>query len=490
MFDFDALSQAIVRQTVLCVGDLMLDEFVYGEVSRISPEAPAPVIAARRSELNVGGAGNVARNIAALGARCIFVGLIGNDTAGEMLTVELAKETFIEPVLVVDPSRPTTRKVRFVSEHFSTHMLRADWEMAAPASEVTERKLIDAVVAALPRADIVLLSDYAKGVLTARVIRNVIDAARKLGKRVIVDPKSANLAIYRGATLLTPNRKEFAEATRRRIQSDADIADASIEALRTADAEAVLVTQSEDGMTLAHRDGTLIHVPAQPAKVRDVSGAGDTVAAVLAVTMAAGTDWDTSLRCAAAGAAVAVSKPGTATVSLAELRRKILPHASLAAEEKIASSAADLDARVAEWRAQGLRVGFTNGCFDILHPGHVRVITQARAACDRLILGLNSDASVRRLKGPERPVQDERSRAEVLAALEAVDLVVIFEQDTPLELITQIKPSVLVKGGDYTREQVVGHEVVAANGGEVVLVDILPGHSTTSLVKRARENKA
>jgi len=298
MFDFDALSQAIVRQTVLCVGDLMLDEFVYGEVSRISPEAPAPVIAARRSELNVGGAGNVARNIAALGAKCIFVGLVGNDAAGETLKAELAKETLIEPVLVTDPSRPTTRKVRFVSEHFSTHMLRADWELSAPASEVTERKLIDAVVAALPRADIVLLSDYAKGVLTARVIRNVIDAARKLGKPVIVDPKSANLAIYRGATLLTPNRKEFAEATRRRIQTDADIADASIEALRTADAEAVLVTKSEDGMTLAHRDGTLIHVPAQPAKVRDVSGAGDTVAAVLAVTMAAGTDWDTSLRCA------------------------------------------------------------------------------------------------------------------------------------------------------------------------------------------------
>jgi D-beta-D-heptose 7-phosphate kinase/D-beta-D-heptose 1-phosphate adenosyltransferase len=490
MFDFDALSQAIVRQTVLCVGDLMLDEFVYGDVSRISPEAPAPVIAVQRSETNIGGAGNVARNIASLGAKCIFVGLVGNDVAGDTLKAELSKEKLIEPVLVTDLARPTTRKVRFVSEHFSTHMLRADWELSSPASEDIERKLIDAVVAALPRADIVLLSDYAKGVLTARVIRNVIDAARKLGKRVIVDPKSANLAIYRGATLLTPNRKEFAEATRRRIRSDADIADASIEALRTADAEAVLVTQSEDGMTLAHRDGSLIHIPAQPAKVRDVSGAGDTVAAVLAVTLAAGTDWDTSLRCATAAAAVAVSKPGTATVSLAELRRKILPHASLAAEEKIASSAADLDAHLAEWRRQGLRVGFTNGCFDILHPGHVRVITQARAACDRLIVGLNSDASVRRLKGPERPVQDERARAEVLAALEAVDLVVVFEQDTPLELITQIKPSVLVKGGDYTREQVVGHEIVAANGGTVVLVDILPGHSTTSLVNRAREKKA
>ena len=489
MFDFDALSGQIVRQTVLCVGDLMLDEFVYGEVARISPEAPAPVIAVQRSDINVGGAGNVARNIASLGAKCIFVGLVGDDVAATTLASQLSAEILIEPILIVDKDRPTTRKVRFVSEHFSTHMLRADWELAAPASEAIERKLIDAVIAALPRADIVLLSDYAKGVLTARVIRNIIDAARKLGKRVIVDPKSANLAIYRGATLLTPNRKEFAEATRRRIQSDADIADASIEALRTADAEAVLVTQSEHGMTLAHRDGTVIHVPAQPVKVRDVSGAGDTVAAVLAVTLAAGTDWDTVLRCAAAAAAVAVSKPGTATVSLAELRRKILPHASLTAEKKIAASAADLNAHLSEWRKQGLRVGFTNGCFDILHPGHVRVLTQARAACDRLIVGLNSDASVRRLKGADRPVQDERARAEVLAALEAVDLVAIFHEDTPLKLITHINPSVLVKGGDYTREQVVGHEIVAANGGEVVLVEILPGHSTTSLVKRARDNK-
>lgn len=489
MFDFDALSQAIIRQTVLCVGDLMLDEFVYGDVSRISPEAPAPVIAVQRSEINVGGAGNVARNIASLGAKCIFVGLVGDDAAASTLKAELSSEKSVEPLLVVDPQRPTTRKVRFVSEHFSTHMLRADWELAAPASEATERKLIDAVISALPRADIVLLSDYAKGVLTARVIRNIIDAAKKLGKRVIVDPKSANLAIYRGATLLTPNRKEFAEATRRRIESDADIAEASIEALRTADAEAVLVTQSEHGMTLAHRDGTLIHVPAQPAKVRDVSGAGDTVAAMLAVTLAADLDWENALRCAAAAAAVAVSKPGTATVSLDELRRKILPEASLAAEEKIATNLADLDTRVAHWRKQGLRVGFTNGCFDILHPGHVRVVTQARAACDRLIVGLNSDASVRRLKGAERPVQDERARAEVLAALEAVDMVAIFEDDTPLKLIERIKPSVLVKGGDYTREQVVGHEIVAAHGGEVVLVDILPGHSTTSLVKRAREGK-
>jgi D-beta-D-heptose 7-phosphate kinase / D-beta-D-heptose 1-phosphate adenosyltransferase len=207
MFDFDALSHAIVSRTVLCIGDLMLDEFVYGEVSRISPEAPAPVIAVQRSETNIGGAGNVARNVASIGARCIFVGLIGEDDAGAKLKAQLSRESLIESVLVCDPERPTTRKVRFVSEHFSTHMLRADWELASPVPADIEQKLIDAILPLLPRANIVLLSDYAKGVLTARVIRNVIDAARKLGKPVIVDPKSANFAIYRGATLLTPNRK-------------------------------------------------------------------------------------------------------------------------------------------------------------------------------------------------------------------------------------------------------------------------------------------
>ena len=255
MFDFDALSQAITRQTVLCVGDLMLDEFVYGEVSRVSPEAPAPVIAVRRSETDIGGAGNVARNIASLGARCIFVGLIGDDEAGAKLKADLAMESLIESFLVCDPSRPTTRKVRFVSEHFSTHMLRADWESRAPAAASIEQKLIDLVLPLVPRADIVMLSDYAKGVLTARVIRHVIDTARKLGKRIIVDPKSANLAIYRGATLLKPNRKEFTEATRSSLDSDQSIPDGAHEIMQLADCEAVLVTQSEHGMTLVPRHG-------------------------------------------------------------------------------------------------------------------------------------------------------------------------------------------------------------------------------------------
>jgi len=490
MFDFDALSHAIANRTVLCVGDLMLDEFVYGEVSRISPEAPAAVIAVQRSETNVGGAGNVARNIAALGARCIFVGLIGEDEAGSKLKAALTRESLVENLLVCDSERPTTRKVRFVSEHFSTHMLRADWELAVPAAAEIEQKLLDAILPLLSRADVVLLSDYAKGVLTARVIREVIDTARKLGKPVIVDPKSANFAVYSGATLLTPNRKEFAEATRSRADTQQSIADAARIAMQLVDCEAILVTQSEHGMTLVQRTGEVVHVPAHPVKVRDVSGAGDTVAAAVAVTLAAGADWETVLRMANAAAAVAVGKKGTATVTSAELRRRVLPHAFLAAEEKIIARGVGLDAHLRDWRRQGFRVGFTNGCFDILHPGHVKVLTAARGACDRLIVGLNSDESVKRLKGDGRPVQDEGARSEVLAALEAVDLVVIFEEDTPIKLITEIKPSVLIKGGDYTREQVVGHEIVEADGGHVLLVDVLPGFSTSSLVNRARAGKA
>lgn len=487
MFEIDQMMGVIARTTVLCVGDLMLDEFVYGEVSRISPEAPTPVIAARRSEISVGGAGNVARNVAALGARCIFVGLVGEDEAGRTLRAELSREKLIEPLLVADAFRPTTRKVRFVSEHFSTHMLRADWEEARPAAGAAEAALIAAILPQIARADIVLLSDYAKGVLTAGVVRATIDAARAQGKRVVVDPKVMDFSFYRGASVLTPNQKEFTAATRLAGGDDTAIGPLAQAMIAQIDCEAILVTQSEHGMTLAARDASPVHVAAHPVKVRDVSGAGDSVVATLSVALASGAEWETALRMANAAAAVVVAKSGTAVASGEELRRAMLSHANLASEEKIVGAAPELARRIAEWRADGHRIGFTNGCFDILHPGHVKVLTVARAACDRLIVGLNSDASVKRLKGASRPLQNERARAEVLAALEAVDLVVIFEDDTPLELIRRIQPRVLIKGGDYTRESVVGHEIVEANGGEVLLVDLLAGFSTTSLVTLARE---
>ncbi len=378
MFDFDALSHAIASQTVLCVGDLMLDEFVYGEVSRISPEAPAPVIAVQRSETAIGGAGNVARNIASLGARCIFVGLIGEDAAGAQLRAQLSQENLIESVLVCDPDRPTTRKVRFVSEHFSTHMLRADWELALPAAGDIEQNLIDAILPLSPRADIVLLSDYAKGVLTARVVRNVIDAARKLGKRVIVDPKSANFAIYRGATLLTPNRREFAEATRSRADS------AEISRRRAGrDATCRLRGHAGDTKRARHdaraaqgRRHPCTGAPGQGARrlgrgrYRRRGAGGD------ACGWGRLGDGAADGECGGRGRG---RQEGTASVTPAELRRKILPHAFLAAEEKIVVAGGDLAAQLADWRKHGLRVGFTNGCFDILHPGHVKVLTAARA---------------------------------------------------------------------------------------------------------------
>jgi D-beta-D-heptose 7-phosphate kinase/D-beta-D-heptose 1-phosphate adenosyltransferase len=445
------------------------------------------VIAVSRSELTVGGAGNVARNIAALGARCIFVGVVGEDDAGRALAAALRTEPLIESHLVVDRTRLTTRKVRFVSEHHSTHLLRADWERAHPLDPPTEKLVIDHTLAALPRAAAVVLSDYAKGTLTPHVVRSVIAEAKKLGKPVIVDPKGKDFSRYRDATLITPNLHELAEVTRHSVANEAEIAAAAAELNRAVGSEAVLVTRSEEGMSLVPARGEPIHIGAYPVKVRDVSGAGDTVVAALAAMLAAQAGFENAMRAANAAAAVVVGKRGTATVSAAELRSRILPAASLAPEEKIVFDWSVLDERLAEWRRAGLRIGFTNGCFDLLHPGHIKLLTGARAACDRLVVGLNDDDSVRRLKGEGRPMQQVHARAEVLAALEAVDLVVIFGEDTPLDLIRRVHPKVLVKGGDYRREQVVGHEIVECDGGEVILVDLVPGFSTTRIVRRSRE---
>ncbi len=487
MFDIEDALKLVARQSVLCIGDLMLDDFVYGEVTRISPEAPTPVLAVARSEIEIGGAGNVARNIASLGARCIFVGLIGKDEAARILADAFAKlDGLVVPELVVDAARHTTRKVRFVSEHHSTHMLRADWETAQPASAASEAAVIAAAEAALPKVGAVVLSDYAKGVLTRRVIRAVIDRARQLGKPVVVDPKGHDYSIYRGATLITPNRQELGAAVHRPVATEAEIVEAAAELARLVESEAVLVTRSEEGMTLHVEGEPPVHIPAYPVKVRDVSGAGDTVAAVMAVLLAMQAPFEQAMRTANAAAAVAVGKRGTSTVSLTELRHRILPAASLAPEDKILFDWRMLDERLSEWRRHGLRIGFTNGCFDILHRGHVKLLAEARAACDRLVVGLNSDASTTRLKGKGRPINPAEGRAEVLAALEAVDLVVVFDQDTPIELIKRVKPAVLVKGADYKREDVVGHDLVEAAGGTVLLVELVPGHSTTAIVKRAQ----
>jgi D-beta-D-heptose 7-phosphate kinase/D-beta-D-heptose 1-phosphate adenosyltransferase len=484
MIDFEKQLSAFAGQTILCVGDVVLDEFVYGDVSRLSAEAPTPVLLVRRTAQMVGGAGNVARNVAALGGRSIYVGVIGNDAIGEQLKTLFAAESRIECHLVVEPSRTSTRKMRFVSEKHSTHVARADWETSTPVSKATEDAVIGHATKAVAQAGAVVIADYALGMLTDRVVRAVVDAANKAGKAVLVDPRGRDYSRYAGATLIKPNRQQLVEVVNRNLETDSEITEAAQQIRAATKSKAVLVTRSEAGMTLV-TDAEPLHVPAHPVRVRDVSGAGDTVSAALALSLASGLSLDAAMRVANAAAAVVVSKRGTATATLSELRVRLLG----ASHEKILYDWSELDERLDAWRKQGLRIGFTNGVFDLLHPGHIKVVTAARAACDRLVLGLNSDDSVRRLKGEDRPVQNVQARGEMLAALEAVDLVVVFEQDTPAELIAKVKPVVLVKGGDYKGKELPGQRTVEALGGEVVLIDLVPGHSTSAMVERARTKR-
>ena len=466
---------------VLVLGDIMLDRYVLGEVRRISPEAPIPVLRAQQRRAVLGGAANVAQNVAALGARAILAGVVGMDDAATEIGRLLAAGSTIGSCLVPVPQRPTTVKTRFMSG--GHQLLRLDEEEAGDIDAATEAQLLAEFVAALPRADVVVLSDYANGVLTDAVLAGAIAAARRAGKPVIADPKRASFAAYRGVDVLTPNEAEAARATGHPCEDDAGAARAGEHARAAAAAGAVLVTRSARGLTLVRTGLPPLHVPTRAQAVADVSGAGDTLIAAFAIGLAAGAQMPAAAMLANVAAGISVGKPGTATVSHAELAEALHRREVLALDEKIAERDA-AQAQVAAWRAAGLRVGFTNGCFDLIHPGHVRLLARARAACDRLVVGLNSDASVRRLKGPERPVQTETARATVMASISAVDLVTLFEEDTPEALIGTLLPSLLFKGADYRLDQVVGANIVRAHGGEVRLIDLEAGHSTTATIRR------
>jgi D-beta-D-heptose 7-phosphate kinase/D-beta-D-heptose 1-phosphate adenosyltransferase len=466
---------------VLVLGDVMLDRYVLGEVRRISPEAPIPVLRAAARRAVLGGAANVAQNVAALGAQALLVGVVGLDDAATEIGRLLADAAGVAACLVPVPGRLTTVKTRFMSG--SHQLLRLDEEESAPIPEGVEARVLAEFEAALPRADIVVLSDYAKGVLTDRVLAGAVALARAAGRPVIADPKRATFAAYRGVDVLTPNEQEAARATGVEAEDDAGAAEAGEAARRQAEAGAVLVTRSAKGLTLVRQGETALHLPTRAQAVADVSGAGDTLIAAFAIGLASGAPRPQAAVLANVAAGISVGKPGTATVSHSELAAALHRRELLALDEKVA----DLDtarAQVAAWRAAGLRIGFTNGCFDLVHPGHVRLLARARAACDRLVVGLNSDDSVRRLKGPERPVQHETARATVLASISTVDLVVIFAEDTPEALIRALLPDLLFKGADYRLDQVVGAEIVRANGGEVRLIDLEAGYSTTATIRR------
>lgn len=474
-----ALLAGFAGRRVLCIGDVMVDRSIYGEVKRISPEAPVPVVRIVRESNELGGAGNVVRNLASLGARCAFVTTIGDDRAGREVSNLLARLKDIEPYVRVSRQRETTVKTRFFSID-GHHLLRADRETVATLSADDMNDLARAVAAQTADAEAVILSDYGKGMLTGTLAAAAIGAARKAGKPVIVDPKGNDYSRYRGATIITPNRSELAEATGMRVDDDAAIVAAAQKLRADIGVGAVLVTRSGEGMTLVSEDGAH-HLAAETREVADVTGAGDTVVATLTLALACGAALTSAAQLANVAAGIVVGRRGTAVATPQEIISAMRQSGQAAADQKIADLAEAI-MRVMDWRRQGLKVGFTNGCFDLLHPGHVSLLRQARAVCDRLVVGLNSDASVKRLKGESRPVQTEDARAAVMASLAPVDLVVIFGEDTPLALIEALRPDVLMKGADYNKAQVVGADLVESYGGKVMLAELVPSHSTTATI--------
>ncbi len=476
----EALEKA-QRRRAICIGDVMLDRFVSGAVSRISPEAPAPVLDRTAETLSPGGAANVGRNAAASGLDVLLLGVVGCDPDAKSLQDALLDTPGVRSEFAADPERRTTVKTRFLSK--GRQVLRLDSETVAPIARATENELLASFEAAVTGVDIVLVSDYAKGVVTDTLLEAVLTISRKLGVLVVADPKRGDFARYGSVDVLKPNATELSAALGLPTQTDAQIEAALDAALEAWPAKGVMVTRAEKGLSYRVRGGETRHLRGEAREVFDVSGAGDTSLAALAIGLVGGGGLEAGAELAIVASGLAVGKAGTAVVTSEELRRALggLP-----------SGAMDLPGLlelVSQWRADGLNVGFTNGCFDILHAGHVRLLQEARAQCDRLVLGLNSDASVKRLKGAERPFNGFDDRAAVLQALRSVDAVVGFDEDTPLELIRAVAPDVLVKGGDYAEKDIIGADFVRKRGGSVFIVPLLEGRSTTSTLERVKKGR-
>ncbi|MBI3440993.1 MAG: D-glycero-beta-D-manno-heptose-7-phosphate kinase [Proteobacteria bacterium] len=463
---------------ILCVGDVMMDRFIYGSIERISPEAPIPVLLVDRERHMLGGAGNVVANLAALGVRATLVAAVGADAAGEDIRQQLTA-LGIEAALDVAADRFTTVKSRFVCG--AQQMLRVDREKTNTIPADVENKIIDRITSAVPKADTVILSDYKKGLLTNKVVAAAITVAHQHGKPVIVDPKGQDFSRYQGATIITPNRKELEIASGLKTGTIDEIRAAALKLIMDCGIETILVTCGKDGMLLVSKDTPPVHIPARVREVYDVSGAGDTAIATFSAGIAVGLPIKNAALLSNIAAGIVVGKSGTATARPDEIRAVledgIVKTPKLATPQQAAEQAGRLHSR-------NHTIGFTNGCFDLLHPGHLSSLRQAKAHCDFLIVAINSDASVQRLKGPTRPVQNQHARADILAALDLVDMVVVFDEDTPLELIKQIKPDVLIKGGQYKLEDVVGYDVVMSYSGRIIRTEMKAGFSTTNTLSK------
>lgn len=467
----------------LVVGDLMLDEYVWGTVERISPEAPVQVVEVRRKELRLGGAGNVINNLLTLACQVDVVSVVGEDDDGRFLLQRLQERGIERHGVFAQPDRVTSRKTRVLASN--QQIVRIDQESTAAVTPQSEERIITHVRAAVSSLDVMFLSDYRKGVLSDRVLREVITIGRAAGVPVLVDPKGENYLKYRGATLLTPNRKEAQLASGVTISDEATLLLAGRKLREELELDALVLTRSEEGMTIFASGGE-INLPTVAREVYDVSGAGDTVLALLGLGLAQKLSLEEAARLANLGAGIVVGKVGTSTVSPREMLDAVgLTQSEADMKIKMADALGEL---LAAERLKGRKVVFTNGCFDLLHVGHVKYLQAARRLGDLLVLGLNSDDSIRRLKGPSRPLIGEEERAHILAALNCIDHVVVFNEDTPLELITALRPDILVKGGDYKPEGVVGKDLVESWGGRVELINFVDGKSTTNIINKILES--
>jgi D-beta-D-heptose 7-phosphate kinase/D-beta-D-heptose 1-phosphate adenosyltransferase len=477
---------------VLVVGDLMLDRYVWGDAERISQEAPVILLHADRREERLGGASSVATLLRALGARVALAGVIGDDADGARIRRTLSDLGIEDDAVLTDPDRPSTVKERYIGRAQQRHpqqMIRVDYEVRTPLAIERELLLRQAIARQVRLADVVLISDYDKGVCTPGLLAETVALAKEHGRRVIADPiRGSDYRKYHGCSAVTPNRLEAGLATGRVLSTTALALESARELQERLELEAAIVTLDREGMALAHADGRSQVFPTRARQVYDITGAGDMVMAVLGMALAAGADYDPAIRLANIAGGLEVEKIGVATVTREEILGDLLRGDSITSDagsiarkvRERASLVQELQAR----RALGQRTAFTNGCFDVLHAGHVQYLQEARAQADLLVVGLNSDASVRALKGAGRPVHDADSRALVIAGLEAVDYVTIFSEPTPLELIHAIRPDVLVKGADYQRDAVIGGDFVESCGGRVHLAPLREGFSTTRLLQR------
>jgi D-beta-D-heptose 7-phosphate kinase/D-beta-D-heptose 1-phosphate adenosyltransferase len=481
------LVEKLGQPRILVLGDIMLDRYVWGDAARISQEAPVILLQADQREERLGGASSVAALLRALGARVALAGIVGADDNAQRIRRLLLDQSIDDASVLVDPDRPSTVKERYIGRAQHRHpqqMLRVDYEVRAPLSGEREKALLQAILGQLRQVDIVLISDYDKGVCTPGLLAAVISAAHRIGLKVLADPlRGADYRKYHGCSAITPNRLEAGLATQRILSTTEEALAAGARLREQLDLEAVIVTLDKEGMALVHRDGRRQAFPTRPRQVYDITGAGDMVLAVLGMALAAGVDYGPAIRLANVAGGLEVEKVGVATVTRDEIIRDLLHEGGGRGRSKVLGREA-LVRELNRRRALGQRISFTNGCFDVLHAGHVQYLQEARAQADVLVVGLNSDASVRALKGPSRPINSVEARALVLAALEAVDHVTVFEETNPLELIRAVRPDVLVKGSDYRRDQVIGADLVESWGGRVHLARLREGVSTSGLLQR------